>query len=201
VLKIRLQRLGRKKRPNYRVVLAEHSAPVQGRYVTSFGFYDPLAKQEALKVDTEAILEWIKKGAQPTNTIARLLKGEGVKGVDQFIVEMKDKKVKNPSEEEAVPAAEASAEIPAEPAPEAAEPEKSPEEAPAESAPEEVEEKAAEEPAPEDEKKSEEVPAEEEKPAEEAPAEPTPETEEEKPAQEEAPVEDKSEEGVEAEKK
>ncbi len=178
MLRIRLQRSGRRKRANYRLVVAEHSAPIKGRYVALVGTYDPLIDKHGLVFDADKIQEWIKKGAKPTNTVARLLKGAGVKDMDRFIVEMKDKKVKNPKEvpEEAAPAAEAA------PAEEKAE------ETPAEPAPEE---KPAEAPAADE--KAEEAPAEEkpvETPAPEAaPAE---EKAEEKPA-EEAPAEEKSE--------
>lgn len=167
MLKIRLQRLGRKNRPNYRIVVAEHSAAPQGKYVDLLGSYDPLAKTDAIKVDADRVLEWIKKGAQPSNTVARLLKGEGVKGMEPFIVEMKDKKKKNEEEpkeeapkEEAAPAE--GADTPAEEAPA----EEVKEEASAEEAKEEpVAEEPKTEEAPKEEVKEEEAPAEE--PAEE----------------------------------
>ncbi|MBU0727214.1 30S ribosomal protein S16, partial [Patescibacteria group bacterium] len=102
MLKIRLQRLGRSKRPNYRIVVAEHTAAPQGKYIDQLGSYDPLSTVDALKVDTDKVLEWIKKGAQPSNTLARLLKGNGVKGMEPYIVEMKDKKKKKEEEEKPV---------------------------------------------------------------------------------------------------
>ncbi len=115
MLKIRLQRSGRKKRANYRVVVAEHSAPIQGRYVDLVGSYDPIVDKHGLKFDEAKITEWIKKGAKPTNTVARLLKGKGVKAMDAFIVEMVNRIVKNPKEVPDAPApAEASAEAPSE---------------------------------------------------------------------------------------
>ena len=102
MLKIRLQRLGRKKRPNYRVVVAEHSSAVQGKYIDSIGQYDPLSSSDnSFKVNIDKLNDWIKKGAKPSNTVARLLKGSGVKGMESYIVEMKNKKTKNPSEEPA----------------------------------------------------------------------------------------------------
>jgi small subunit ribosomal protein S16 len=110
VLRIRLQRSGRKNRPNYRLVVAEHTAPVKGHYIDSIGSFDPLVEKHGLVVDTAKMQEWIKKGAKPTNTVARLLKGKGVSGMDSFIIEMKDKAIKNPKEEVApvaAPAAEA----------------------------------------------------------------------------------------------
>ena len=162
MLRIRLQRSGRKNRPNYRLVVAEHSAPVKGRYLEMLGTFDPLVDKHGFVVDIAKVEEWIKKGAKPTNTVARLLKGQGVKGMETFIVEMKDRKVKNPKEEPETPAAPAAEAAPAEEKTKA-----TPEEAP-------VEETPKEEAVPE---------ASEEKPAEEAPAEAAAEA----PAEEEKP--------------
>lgn len=73
------------------------------------GTFDPLVEKHGLVADVAKIEEWIKKGAKPTNTIARLLKGQGVKGMDSFVIEMKDRAVKNPKEKKApaAPSAEA----------------------------------------------------------------------------------------------
>jgi ribosomal protein S16 len=142
------------------------------------GTFDPLVEKHGLVVDTAKVEEWIKKGAKPTNTIARLLKGQGMNGMEPFIIEMKDRKVKKGKKEEAPatadkPAAAPAAETPvaettsdegeAKPAEEAA-----PAEAPVEEVP--AEEKKEEE-APVEEKKDEEKPAEEKK-EEEKPSEP-----------------------------
>jgi len=138
VLRIRLQRSGRKNRPNYRVVVAEHSAPIKGRYLEMLGTFDPLVDKHGFVVDTTKVEEWIKKGAKPTNTVARLLKGQGLKGMEPFIIDMKDRAVKNPKEVPEAPAA------PAAPAPVAEAPapaEEKPataEEAPAKEAPQET---------------------------------------------------------------
>ena len=129
MLRIRLQRSGRKNRANYRVVVAEHSAPIKGRCLELIGTFDPLVEKHGLVIDTAKVEAWIKKGAKPTNTIARLLKAQGLKGMEPFIIEMKDRKVKNPKEEPEAPAAVPAAE--AAPAP-AAEEEKPVEEAPKE---------------------------------------------------------------------
>jgi len=121
VLKIRLQRSGRKGRANYRIVVAEHSSPIQGRSTALVGTYDPLIEKHGLKIDAEAVAAWISKGAKPTNTVARLLKGQGIAGMEAFIVEMRDKKVKNPKEKpEAAPAPAPVAEAAPTPAPEPA---------------------------------------------------------------------------------
>ena len=161
MLKIRLQRSGRKNRANYRVVVAEHSAPIKGRYLEMLGTFDPLVEKHGFVVDIAKVEEWIKKGAKPTNTVARLLKGQGMKGMEPFIIEMKDRKVKNPKEEPEKPAVPAAEAAPAEEAP--AEEEKKEEES-KEEAKEEVKE--------EEKKKEEEAPTEEEVPAEKADEEP-----------------------------
>ena len=159
MLKIRLQRIGRKGRPSYRIVVAEHSDRVKGRYVERVGLYDPIVNPKVFEFDQAKIEEWMKKGAKPSSTLARLLKGAGVKNMDAYIDEMVDKKKKNAPEEEEKPEAAAPAAPAAESTPKADE---STEEAPAE-------EPKAEEPAPEAEKPAEEV--KEEAPTEEAPTE------------------------------
>ena len=185
MLKIRLQRSGRKKRPNYRIVVAEHSAPIQGRYVDMLGTFDPLIDKHGLVVDTDKIEEWIKKGAKPTNTVARLLKGQGVKGMEAYIIEMKDRKVKNPKEVPEKPAAEApAAEAPAEETPSEPEAPKEEDKPAEEPAPADATDKADE---PKEEKKEEapaDAPADEEK-KEDAPAEDTPPAEGEESSDEE----------------
>lgn len=129
MLRIRLQRTGRKKHPFYQVVVAENSAPIKGRVIDRLGFYNPLIKPWSFEVDLDKVEEWVKKGAQPTNTVARLLKSAGAKDADRFIIEMKDRKKKNaPDEPEEAPQPSAPA---AEPAP-AEDPSESQEEAPKE---------------------------------------------------------------------
>jgi small subunit ribosomal protein S16 len=114
VLKIRLQRTGRKNRPFYRIVVAEHSARIQGSYIEHIGHYDPLANPKVFQVNEAKIQEWISKGAKPTNTMARLMKGNGMQGMDPFIIRMVDRKKKK--EAKAAAAAEGAAK-PAEEAP------------------------------------------------------------------------------------
>ncbi|PNG26261.1 30S ribosomal protein S16 [Methylocella silvestris] len=80
-LKIRLSRGGAKKRPFYRVVVADSRMPRDGRFIERLGVFDPLkAKDSAERVvlDAEKAKEWIAKGAQPTDRVARLLDGLGV---------------------------------------------------------------------------------------------------------------------------
>ncbi len=99
MLRIRLQRGGRKKSPFYHVVVAEKLAPIKGRVVERIGFYNPLVQPWSFEVDMEKAMNWIKRGAQPTNTVARLLKASGAEGVDRFIIEMVDRKKKNAPDE------------------------------------------------------------------------------------------------------
>ena len=74
MVKIRLRRMGAKKNPFYRVVVADSRAPRDGRCIEELGFYDPLAEGEQIKVDLERAKYWIDNGAQPTDTVRGLLK-------------------------------------------------------------------------------------------------------------------------------
>ena len=77
-VKIRLKRIGAKKTPAYRVVVADERSPRDGRFIAELGSYQPLQEPSLFKVDEEAVREWIRKGAQPTDTVKRLLKQNGV---------------------------------------------------------------------------------------------------------------------------
>ncbi|MFH1012229.1 MAG: 30S ribosomal protein S16 [Candidatus Peregrinibacteria bacterium] len=94
MLRIRLQRTGRNKTPFYRIVVAEHSAPVKAKFVERLGNYNPLANPKVFELDEKKLEEWIKKGAQPSSTLARLLKGKGMKGMEKYIQNMPDRKKK-----------------------------------------------------------------------------------------------------------
>ena len=74
MVKIRLCRMGAKKNPFYRIVVADSRAPRDGRCIEELGFYDPLAEGEQIKVDLERAKYWIDNGAQPTDTVRGLLK-------------------------------------------------------------------------------------------------------------------------------
>ena len=74
MLKIRLRRIGAKKAPFYRVVVAESHYARDGRFVEEIGTYNPLVDPEEVKIDLEKANEWIRKGAQPTDTVKALLK-------------------------------------------------------------------------------------------------------------------------------
>jgi small subunit ribosomal protein S16 len=67
-------RMGKKKQPTYRVVAADARSPRNGRFIEIIGTYDPRQEPSVVKIDTEKAADWIRKGAQPTETVARLLK-------------------------------------------------------------------------------------------------------------------------------
>lgn len=73
-VKIRLRRMGARNNPFYRVVVADSRSPRDGRFIEEIGYYDPKSQPAVIKIDTDKANEWIKKGAQPTDTVKRLLK-------------------------------------------------------------------------------------------------------------------------------
>ena len=78
MLKIRLRRVGAKKKPSYRLVVADVRAPRDGAFINIIGHYNPLTDPETIVIDEEKALSWLKQGAQPTATAARLLSKVGV---------------------------------------------------------------------------------------------------------------------------
>jgi len=77
-LKIRLMRMGAKKRPSYRVVVADSRAPRNGKFVDQLGYYNPLTDPATVHIDVERAVSWLHKGAQPTETARGLLRRAGV---------------------------------------------------------------------------------------------------------------------------
>ncbi len=77
MVKIRLRRMGAKKTPYYRIVVADSRAPRDGRCIEEIGTYDPLTNPATITVDAEKAQSWIKNGAQPTDTVRGLLKKAG----------------------------------------------------------------------------------------------------------------------------
>ena len=77
-VKIRLRRMGAKKAPFYRVVVADSRYPRDGRFIEELGTYNPLVSPSEFKVDAEKVQAWIRNGAQPTDTVKALLKKNGV---------------------------------------------------------------------------------------------------------------------------
>ena len=78
MVKLRLKRIGAKKAPFYRIVVADSRSPRDGRFIEEIGTYDPLKEPSVIQVDAERALEWIRTGAQPTDTVKVLLKKAGV---------------------------------------------------------------------------------------------------------------------------
>ena len=74
MVKIRLRRMGAKKAPYYRIVVADSRSPGDGRFIEELGTYDPMAEGEKIKVNMERAKYWISNGAQPTDTVRGLLK-------------------------------------------------------------------------------------------------------------------------------
>jgi small subunit ribosomal protein S16 len=77
-VRIRLNRMGAKKRPFYRLVVADSRAPRDGRFLEIIGHYNPIVDPIELVVDKDKAQDWLKKGAQPSDTVKRLLKQVGV---------------------------------------------------------------------------------------------------------------------------
>lgn len=78
MVKIRLKRLGQKKAPFYRIIVADERSPRDGRNIAEIGTYDPNQEPAVVKVDEEAAKKWIANGAKPTDTVARLFKQAGI---------------------------------------------------------------------------------------------------------------------------
>ncbi len=78
MVKIRLTRLGSKKNPFYRVVVADSRYPRDGRFIEEIGTYDPLTNPSTIKIDAEKAAKWLANGAQPTDTVKELLKISGI---------------------------------------------------------------------------------------------------------------------------
>ena len=78
MLKIRLRRVGAKKKPGYRLVVADIRAPRDGAFVDIVGHYNPLTDPETIVIEEEKALHWLKQGAKPTDTTARLLDKAGI---------------------------------------------------------------------------------------------------------------------------
>lgn len=77
-VKIRLRRVGAKKAPFYRVVVADSKFPRDGRFIEEIGIYDPLKTPAEVHIDSDKAKQWIKNGAQPTDTVKALLKKNGI---------------------------------------------------------------------------------------------------------------------------
>ncbi len=76
MVKIRLQRAGKKKAPFYHIVVADSRSPRDGKIIEQIGTYDPMQEPSVLKLDKEKVEKWIKNGAKPTDTVKRLIEKE-----------------------------------------------------------------------------------------------------------------------------
>ena len=77
-VKIRLKRMGSKKRPFYRVVVADSRSPRDGRFIETVGTYNPLVEPAEVKLNEELVLSWLNNGAQPSDTVKNLLSNAGI---------------------------------------------------------------------------------------------------------------------------
>ena len=77
-VKMRLTRMGAKKAPFYRVIVADSRSPRDGRFIEEIGYYNPLTNPAEIKIDAEKAKKWIANGAQPTETVKSLLKKSGI---------------------------------------------------------------------------------------------------------------------------
>ena len=91
-VRIRLKRLGAKKRPFYRVVVADQRSPRDGRFIENIGRYQPLDDPSVIEIDEERALHWLRVGAQPSNTVRVLMTKVGI--WDRFTSEKSDKSEK-----------------------------------------------------------------------------------------------------------
>lgn len=77
-VKIRLRRMGAKKNPFYRIVVADSRSPRDGRFIEEIGYYSPLTDPKTIKIDDEKANQWLNNGAKPTDTVDRLFKENGI---------------------------------------------------------------------------------------------------------------------------
>ncbi|MTI96055.1 MAG: 30S ribosomal protein S16 [Firmicutes bacterium] len=77
-VRMRLRRLGAKKNPFYRIVIADSRSPRDGRFIEEIGYYNPVSQPAEVKVDADKAREWLAKGAQPSDTVRGILKNQGI---------------------------------------------------------------------------------------------------------------------------
>ena len=86
MVKMRLKRMGQKKAPFYRIVVADSRSPRDGRFIEEIGYYDPNTEPSTIKIDEEAAKKWLSTGAQPTETVGKLLKIAGIPYRNSFFL-------------------------------------------------------------------------------------------------------------------
>jgi small subunit ribosomal protein S16 len=125
-VKLRLMRIGKKKQPHYRVVVMDERAPRDGRYIEQIGRYDPRRNPSLVEIDNDRAADWLSKGAQPTETVEKLLNVSGamntmkVRSGDIHVVGVEKQRKVEETEPEAAAQPEAAAEPEAETEPEPA---------------------------------------------------------------------------------
>ena len=77
-VKIRLRRMGQKKAPYYRIIVADARSPRDGRFIEEIGIYDPNTEPSTVKVNEELAKKWLSNGAQPTEVVSRIFKNDGI---------------------------------------------------------------------------------------------------------------------------
>ena len=77
-VKIRLKRMGSKRKPFYRIVVADSRSPRDGRFIEEIGHYNPVVEPVQVKIDEESVLKWLSNGAQPSDTVRNILSREGI---------------------------------------------------------------------------------------------------------------------------
>ena len=77
-VKIRLKRMGANKKPFYRIVVADSRAPRDGKFIEEIGYYNPVSEPKQIKINDEKANKWLKVGAQPTDTVKKLLQRQGI---------------------------------------------------------------------------------------------------------------------------
>ncbi|NLJ78552.1 MAG: 30S ribosomal protein S16 [Tissierellia bacterium] len=77
-VKIRLRRMGAKKNPFYRIIVADSRSPRDGRFIEEIGYYNPLTEPKTVKIDDEKANKWLQDGAKPTDTVDRLFRDNGI---------------------------------------------------------------------------------------------------------------------------
>jgi small subunit ribosomal protein S16 len=78
LVKIRLKRMGAKKRPFYRLVVADSRSPRDGKFIEEIGYYDPLPNPATVRIDADKVREWMRRGARPSDVARKLLEREGI---------------------------------------------------------------------------------------------------------------------------
>lgn len=85
MLRIRLTRTGRTKQESFRIVVAEHARPVKGKFIEVVGHYQPATQPKILKVEKSRVTYWMSKGAQPSSSVAGLLKKDGMPNMEKYM--------------------------------------------------------------------------------------------------------------------